>query len=161
MCRWRLTGCGLLAVSELAFIVRAAARKNLKAAEKVLSRQVILVGRGPMLGSWLVGKEDTPSLLLFDQQGAVRAGLSILDDGRPSLRFLDTHGQSRMVLTLEPNGFPMLPRLNAQDQVSWSAQEKNAENLLIVRDQALAAQYTQNWDTHRQHSQSYVGRGVR
>jgi hypothetical protein len=129
MCRWRLTGCGLLAVSELAFIVRAAARKNLKAAEKVLSRQVILVGRGPMLGSWLVGKEDTPSLLLFDQQGAVRAGLSILDDGRPSLRFLDTHGQSRMVLTLEPNGFPMLPRLNAQDQVSWSAQEKNAENV--------------------------------
>jgi phosphatidylserine/phosphatidylglycerophosphate/cardiolipin synthase-like enzyme len=24
-----------------------------------------------------------------------------------------------------------------------------------------AAQYTQNWDTHRQHSQPYVGRGVR
>jgi hypothetical protein len=66
-----------------------------------------------------------------------------------------------MVLTLEPNGSPMMPWLNAQDQVSWSAQEKNTENLLIVRDQALAAQYTQNWDTHRQHSQSYVGRGVR
>jgi phosphatidylserine/phosphatidylglycerophosphate/cardiolipin synthase-like enzyme len=26
-----------------------------------------------------------------------------------------------------------------------AAQEKNAENLLIIRDQALAAQYTQNW----------------
>jgi phosphatidylserine/phosphatidylglycerophosphate/cardiolipin synthase-like enzyme len=42
-----------------------------------------------------------------------------------------------------------------------AAQEKNAENLLIIRDPALAAQYTQNWDTHRQHSQPYVGRVVR
>jgi phosphatidylserine/phosphatidylglycerophosphate/cardiolipin synthase-like enzyme len=42
-----------------------------------------------------------------------------------------------------------------------AAQEKNAENLLIIRDQALAVQYTQNWETHRQHSQPYVGRGVR
>jgi phosphatidylserine/phosphatidylglycerophosphate/cardiolipin synthase-like enzyme len=42
-----------------------------------------------------------------------------------------------------------------------AAQEKNAENLLIIRDPALAAQYAQNWDAHRQHSQPYVGRGVR
>jgi len=42
-----------------------------------------------------------------------------------------------------------------------AAQEKNAENVLIIRDPALAAQYTQNWDAHRQHSQPYVGRGAR
>jgi len=42
-----------------------------------------------------------------------------------------------------------------------AAQENNAENLLIIRDPALAVQYAQNWDTHRQHSQPYVGRGVR
>jgi phosphatidylserine/phosphatidylglycerophosphate/cardiolipin synthase-like enzyme len=30
-----------------------------------------------------------------------------------------------------------------------AAQEKNAENLLSIRDQALAVQYTQNWETHR------------
>jgi phosphatidylserine/phosphatidylglycerophosphate/cardiolipin synthase-like enzyme len=41
-----------------------------------------------------------------------------------------------------------------------AAQEKNAENVLIIRDKALAAQYTQNWDAHRSHSQPYVGRGV-
>jgi phosphatidylserine/phosphatidylglycerophosphate/cardiolipin synthase-like enzyme len=41
-----------------------------------------------------------------------------------------------------------------------AAQEKNAENVLIIRDQALAAQYTQNWQAHAQHSQPYVGRGV-
>jgi phosphatidylserine/phosphatidylglycerophosphate/cardiolipin synthase-like enzyme len=42
-----------------------------------------------------------------------------------------------------------------------AAQEKNAENLLIIRDPPLAAQDTKNWDVHRQHSQPYVGRGVR
>jgi phosphatidylserine/phosphatidylglycerophosphate/cardiolipin synthase-like enzyme len=41
-----------------------------------------------------------------------------------------------------------------------AAQEKNAENLLIIKDPALAAQYTQNWQAHEQHSQPYVGRGV-
>jgi phosphatidylserine/phosphatidylglycerophosphate/cardiolipin synthase-like enzyme len=41
-----------------------------------------------------------------------------------------------------------------------AAQEKNAENLLIIRDPVLAAQYAQNWDVHRQHRQPYVGRGV-
>ena len=41
-----------------------------------------------------------------------------------------------------------------------AAQEKNAENVLIIHDKALAAQYTQNWQAHAQHSQSYVGRGV-
>jgi phosphatidylserine/phosphatidylglycerophosphate/cardiolipin synthase-like enzyme len=34
-----------------------------------------------------------------------------------------------------------------------AAQTQNAENLLIIRDQALAAQYTQNWHAHVQHSQ--------
>jgi phosphatidylserine/phosphatidylglycerophosphate/cardiolipin synthase-like enzyme len=42
-----------------------------------------------------------------------------------------------------------------------AAQEKNAENLLIIRDPALAVQYTKHWVAHRQHSQPYVGRGVR
>ena len=45
--------------------------------------------------------------------------------------------------------------------VTKAAQEKNAENVLILRDQALAAQYTQNWQAHAQHNQPYVGRGVR
>jgi phosphatidylserine/phosphatidylglycerophosphate/cardiolipin synthase-like enzyme len=42
-----------------------------------------------------------------------------------------------------------------------AAQAKNEENLLIIRDKALAAQYAQNWQAHTQHSQPYVGRGVR
>jgi phosphatidylserine/phosphatidylglycerophosphate/cardiolipin synthase-like enzyme len=42
-----------------------------------------------------------------------------------------------------------------------AAQEKNAENVLIIPDKLLAAQYIQNWEAHRPHSQLYVGRGVR
>jgi phosphatidylserine/phosphatidylglycerophosphate/cardiolipin synthase-like enzyme len=42
-----------------------------------------------------------------------------------------------------------------------AAQDKNAENLLIIRDPALAAQYTTNWQAHAAHSQPYVGRGMR
>jgi phosphatidylserine/phosphatidylglycerophosphate/cardiolipin synthase-like enzyme len=41
-----------------------------------------------------------------------------------------------------------------------AAQEKNAENVLIIRDKALAAQYIQNWQVHRQHAEPYTGRGV-
>ena len=42
-----------------------------------------------------------------------------------------------------------------------AAQPKNAENLLILRDPTLVVQYTRNWEAHRQHSQPYVGRGVK
>jgi phosphatidylserine/phosphatidylglycerophosphate/cardiolipin synthase-like enzyme len=42
-----------------------------------------------------------------------------------------------------------------------AAQQKHAENLLLLRDAALAAQYARNRDAHRSHSQPYVGRGVR
>jgi phosphatidylserine/phosphatidylglycerophosphate/cardiolipin synthase-like enzyme len=42
-----------------------------------------------------------------------------------------------------------------------AAQKKNAENVLIIRDKALADRYSQNWQVHAQHSQPYVGRGVR
>jgi phosphatidylserine/phosphatidylglycerophosphate/cardiolipin synthase-like enzyme len=38
-----------------------------------------------------------------------------------------------------------------------AAQEKNAENVLIIRDKALAAQYTENWQAHAQHRQQDVG----
>jgi phosphatidylserine/phosphatidylglycerophosphate/cardiolipin synthase-like enzyme len=41
-----------------------------------------------------------------------------------------------------------------------AAQVKNAENLLLIRYQALTAQYTQHWEAHRQHSQPYVRQGV-
>ena len=37
-----------------------------------------------------------------------------------------------------------------------SAEERNAENLVVLKDKVLAARYEGNWQTHRTHSQSYA-----
>jgi|SRR5579863_2606273 len=39
-----------------------------------------------------------------------------------------------------------------------AAQEHNAENLLIIHDQALAQHYFENWEMHRKHSKAYEGK---
>jgi phosphatidylserine/phosphatidylglycerophosphate/cardiolipin synthase-like enzyme len=40
-----------------------------------------------------------------------------------------------------------------------AAEEKNAENLLVIRDRKLAERYIKNWEEHAGHSEAYVGRG--
>lgn len=44
---------------------------------------------------------------------------------------------------------------------SKAAEEKNAENLLIMKDKDLAGRYTENWKNHAGHSEVYTGRGGR
>ena len=39
-----------------------------------------------------------------------------------------------------------------------AAEEKNAENLLILKSKELAKQYIDNWNRHKGHSQGYRGR---
>jgi phosphatidylserine/phosphatidylglycerophosphate/cardiolipin synthase-like enzyme len=39
-----------------------------------------------------------------------------------------------------------------------AAEERNAENLLIIRSQELAKQYLDNWEQHRRHSEEYQPR---
>ena len=39
-----------------------------------------------------------------------------------------------------------------------AAEEKNAENLLILKSKELAKQYIDNWNRHKIHSQGYKGR---
>jgi phosphatidylserine/phosphatidylglycerophosphate/cardiolipin synthase-like enzyme len=41
------------------------------------------------------------------------------------------------------------------------AEEKNAENLLVIRDKALAGRYIANWKVHWEHSELYSGRAAR
>ena len=38
-----------------------------------------------------------------------------------------------------------------------AAEEKNAKNLLVIKDAEMAAKYAQNWEAHRQHSEEYTG----
>jgi len=39
-----------------------------------------------------------------------------------------------------------------------AAEEKNAENLLVIRSKELASTYIENWQRHKEHSESYKGR---
>lgn len=39
-----------------------------------------------------------------------------------------------------------------------AAEERNAENLLIIKSEELAKQYTENWNSHRKHSEVYEQR---
>lgn len=38
------------------------------------------------------------------------------------------------------------------------AEERNAENLLVIRDKKLAGKYKSNWDAHSKHAKPYVKR---
>lgn len=42
-----------------------------------------------------------------------------------------------------------------------AAEERNAENLLIIRDPGIARLYLDNWENHRAHSNAYKGRSGR
>ena len=37
-------------------------------------------------------------------------------------------------------------------------EEKNAENLLIIKSKELAKNYIENWDNHKKHSNRYEGK---
>ena len=39
-----------------------------------------------------------------------------------------------------------------------AAEEKNAENLLILKSKELAKLYIDNWNKHKKHSRDYKGR---
>lgn len=39
-----------------------------------------------------------------------------------------------------------------------AAEEKNAENLLVIRDKSIAEKYTCNWAAHCEHSEKYEGK---
>ena len=39
-----------------------------------------------------------------------------------------------------------------------AAEEKNAENLLVLRSKELARTYIENWQRHKEHSERYGGR---
>jgi phosphatidylserine/phosphatidylglycerophosphate/cardiolipin synthase-like enzyme len=39
-----------------------------------------------------------------------------------------------------------------------AAEEKNADNLLIIKSKQIAQEYLDNWEGHKAHSQKYVGR---
>ena len=49
--------------------------------------------------------------------------------------------------------------ITGSSNFSRAADEKNAENLLIIRDKALGEKYIENWHRHARHSGVYKGKG--
>ena len=39
-----------------------------------------------------------------------------------------------------------------------AAEEKNAENLLVIKSKELAKEYLDNWHKHKEHSEKYEGK---
>ena len=39
-----------------------------------------------------------------------------------------------------------------------AAEDKNAENLLVIRDKGVAQKYIKNWKEHEEHSEIYRGK---
>jgi phosphatidylserine/phosphatidylglycerophosphate/cardiolipin synthase-like enzyme len=42
-----------------------------------------------------------------------------------------------------------------------AAEERNAENMLVIKDKVLAGKYSANWKVHWEHSEDYSGRAAR
>jgi phosphatidylserine/phosphatidylglycerophosphate/cardiolipin synthase-like enzyme len=41
-----------------------------------------------------------------------------------------------------------------------SAEDKNAENLLVIKDKEIAMKYAENWNEHARHSPLHKGRPI-
>ena len=48
--------------------------------------------------------------------------------------------------------------LTGSFNLTKAAEEENAENLLVIRDESIAEKYQRNWDLHRGHSKPYAGK---
>jgi phosphatidylserine/phosphatidylglycerophosphate/cardiolipin synthase-like enzyme len=60
------------------------------------------------------------------------------------------------VIVVDP-GMPEAAVITGSFNFTWTAQHRNAENVLIVRDNpALAARYTANWERHRRDAVPYL-----
>jgi phosphatidylserine/phosphatidylglycerophosphate/cardiolipin synthase-like enzyme len=66
----------------------------------------------------------------------------------------DKHGTAHNKIMVIDKGVVITGSFN----FTKAAEEKNAENLLIVRSTELAQKYIENWEKHKGHSEEYKGR---
>jgi len=68
-------------------------------------------------------------------------------------RYASAHNKIILIDAEEPQGVVITGSYN----FTWSAQARNAENLLILRQNpALAKRYLANWQRHRDDAQPYT-----
>lgn len=94
--------------------------------------------------------------VVADAQQAASAPNSVLSNlaraGIPVYLDADHDSAHNKVLVLDPAG-PGATVITGSFNLTYSAQSRNAENILIIRDHPqLAAQYADNWQRHRLHA---------
>jgi phosphatidylserine/phosphatidylglycerophosphate/cardiolipin synthase-like enzyme len=93
----------------------------------------------------------------------------ILDDGQKtekysSADFLQHAGITVLIDSRHANAHNKIMLLDGRVVITGSfnftknAEEKNAENLLIIRDEPMAEIYASNWKLHAEHSEPCTGR---
>jgi hypothetical protein len=89
-----------------------------KAVPKVVEaeRFVLRDTKGKILAT-LIEALGTPALVLFDQNGKARAGLTVLPDGRPGLSLYDQNEKKRAGLTVVGDGTPSLALSDQNEKV--------------------------------------------
>ena len=97
--------------------------------------------------------------VLIDEKQLARAGdaaTRILSAADVSV-FVETGYENahNKLLIIDP-GTPSATVITGSYNFTWTAQHRNAENILIVRnDPALAARYASNWGRHREYAVPY------
>jgi phosphatidylserine/phosphatidylglycerophosphate/cardiolipin synthase-like enzyme len=74
------------------------------------------------------------------------AGISVLIDNKHKI----AHNK---IMIIDSNSV-----ITGSFNFTKSAEEENAENLLIIRNTELAAEYLANWNIHAKHSEPYTGK---
>jgi len=82
----------------------------------------------------------------------------------PSLRFKQVHATQPVYAARVGLGHRALAIIDGETVITGSfnfttaAEQKHAENLLVIHDTVLAARYTENWRAHAAHSARTLGR---
>jgi hypothetical protein len=90
---------------------------------RFLKGEPLLGSGGSLFGSSKSKKEKViraNRLELVDQDGNVRAQLSMKDDGDPEFIYMDKYGNHRVVMSLQ-KGRPVIRFTDDDDEIIWSA----------------------------------------
>lgn len=96
----------------------------------------------------LVDAEQAKSKALSEIQVLSAAGIPVWLE----TRYQNAHNKIIIIDVTSPDATVITGSFN----FTWTAQHKNAENMLIVRkNPALAARYAENWERHRRDATAY------
>jgi phosphatidylserine/phosphatidylglycerophosphate/cardiolipin synthase-like enzyme len=132
--------------------------QTLNSAQRQVLVQAYSFTSAPIAKALVDAKRRGLDVRVILDQSNVRRGYS-------AATFLEHAGVPVLIDSAHATAHNKLMIIDGQTVVTGSfnftkaAEEHNAENLLVLHDSALAAQYVQNWNLHAAHSQPMTERG--